>query len=119
MLYYLYHPEPAAKVIDGWSLYGSAKASLDHFSNHVARELELSGDSNTRIFSVAPGIVDTAMQQKIRETPSDSFSTVERFLELHATKQLVAPEVIAEKYSRILDKPENFNNTLFSLRDMN
>ncbi|HSY62783.1 MAG TPA: SDR family NAD(P)-dependent oxidoreductase [Cytophaga sp.] len=108
----------ATKVIDGWSLYGAAKASLDHFSSHIARELELSGENNTRIFSVAPGTVDTAMQQKIREACPDCFSSVERFLELHVTNQLVAPEVIAEKYSRILDKPENFLNTIFSLRDM-
>ncbi|WP_018342412.1 SDR family NAD(P)-dependent oxidoreductase [Cytophaga aurantiaca] len=109
----------AAKVIDGWSLYGAAKAGLDHFSRHVARELELAGDNRTRIFSVAPGVVDTAMQQKIRETTSDSFSTVDRFLALQASGQLVAPEVIARKYCRILDDPEHFPDVVFSLRDLN
>lgn len=108
----------ATKVIDGWSLYGAAKAGLDHFSSHVARELELSGDK-TRIFSIAPGVVDTAMQQKIRETTADSFSTVDRFLELQSTGQLVAPEIIARKYCRILDAPEQFPDVVFSLRDLN
>ena len=108
----------ATKVIDGWSLYGSAKAGLDHFSNHVARELELSGDNTTRIFSVAPGVVDTPMQQKIRETNPDSFSTIDHFLELHASNQLVDPKVIAQKYLRILHEPMDFPNVVFSLRDM-
>ncbi len=108
----------ATKVIDGWSLYGAAKAGLDHFSCHVARELELSGDGNTRIFSVAPGVVDTSMQQKIRETSADSFSTIDRFLELHASNQLVAPDVIARKYCMILDEPGHFQDVLFPLRDI-
>jgi benzil reductase ((S)-benzoin forming) len=108
----------ATKVIDGWSLYGTAKAGLDHFSRHVAKEIELAGDSNTRIFSVAPGVVDTAMQQKIRETNPDSFSTVNRFLEMHEMNHLVSAEATAEKYCRILDNPENFPETVFSLRDI-
>ena len=107
----------ATKVIDGWSVYGTAKAGLDHFSSHVARELQLSGDNNTRIFSVAPGVVDTPMQQKIRETNSDSFSTKGRFLEMHETNQLVDPEIIAQKYCLILDQPSHFSSVIFSLRD--
>lgn len=108
----------ATKVIDGWSLYGTAKAGIDHFSNHVAKELELSGDTKTRIFSIAPGVVDTPMQQKIRESVLESFSTRERFIELHHSSQLVAPKTIAEKYCLILDKPEDFSTTVFSLRDI-
>jgi len=108
----------ATKVIDGWSLYGAAKAGLDHFSKHVARELELSGDTKTRIFSVAPGVVDTPMQQKIRATNPEAFSTVNRFLELHDTNQLVDPKIIAQKYCTVLDQPEHFPNVVFSLRDL-
>lgn len=40
----------ASKVIDGWSLYGSSKAALDYFALHVAKELEIDGHVNTRIF---------------------------------------------------------------------
>ena len=108
----------ATKVIDGWSLYGTAKAGLDHFSNHVAKELMLLGETQTQIFSVAPGVVDTPMQKKIRETNPDSFSTVERFNELHETNQLVSPDIIAQKYLRILDEPRKFLNVVFSLKDL-
>lgn len=108
----------ATKVIDGWSLYGTAKAGLDHFSNHVASELELTGDNKTRIFSVAPGVVDTPMQQKIRESNPKAFSTRSRFLELHKTNQLVGSSIIAQKYCMILDRPEQFPNVVFSLRDI-
>jgi benzil reductase ((S)-benzoin forming) len=108
----------ATKVIDGWSLYGAAKAGIDHFSLHVSRELELIGDMQTRIFSVAPGVVDTTMQQRIREAPVRSFSTKERFVELFNNNELVSSETTAQYYLKILDAPEKFTKTVFSLREL-
>ena len=108
----------ATKIIDGWSLYGAAKAGLDHFSKHVAKELMLLGETETQIFSVAPGVVDTPMQKKIRETNPDFFSTIEHFNELHITNQLVPPAIIAQKYLRILDEPRTFLDVIFSIKDL-
>ena len=54
----------ATKVIDGWSLYGASKAALDHFSRHVARELEIQKETTTHVYSVAPGVVDTPCKLK-------------------------------------------------------
>jgi benzil reductase ((S)-benzoin forming) len=108
----------ATKVIDGWSLYGTAKAGIDHFSLHVSRELELIGDLQTRIFSVAPGLVDTPMQQKIRETTLTSFSTKERFVELFKNNELISPQITAQYYLKIVDAPEIFAETVFSLREL-
>ncbi len=103
----------ATKVIDGWSLYGTAKAALNHFSCHVAKELKLRGNTKTRIFSIAPGVVDTAMQTKIRQTSIDTFSTRERFVQLHASHELVSPVIIAQKYLKILDVPIIFPKPFF------
>lgn len=108
----------ATKVIDGWSLYGTAKAGLDHFSSHVAAELELAGDLRTRIFSVAPGVVDTPMQRKIRAADLNFFSTKDTFCELHTSNNLEKPTSIALKYLHILDKPMDFTKTIFSLREI-
>lgn len=108
----------AVKVYDGWSLYGAAKAALNHFSSHVAKELELRGISNTRIFSIAPGVVDTAMQAIIRETPIEVFSTKERFIQLHEAEELISADIIAKKYLKILDAPQDYPETIFSIRDI-
>lgn len=108
----------ASKVSDGWALYGSSKSALDHFTLHVAKELEIDGAVNTRIFSVAPGVVDTGMQRTIRETTLEQFSTRARFDELYATNQLVSPEHVAKKYLLILDTPADFSATVFSARDI-
>ena len=108
----------ASKVIDGWSLYGAAKAGIDHFSLHVAHEIELRTDIKTRIFSIAPGVVDTPMQQKIRETAESSFSTKQKFIELLQNKALVSPQTAALNYLKILDAPELYVETVFSLREL-
>lgn len=110
----------AAKVIDGWSLYGSAKGALDHFSLHAVKELEMTAMAHcTRIFSVAPGVVDTPMQEKIRNTKETDFSTVERFIALKKNDELVAANVVAHKYLYILDEPHEFPETVFSVRNIN
>jgi len=108
----------ATKVIDGWSLYGTAKAALDHFSLHVSRELEIKKIPNHFIFSVAPGVVDTAMQQKIREASVESFSTLNRFTTLFEAGELASAATIAAKYLRILDHPDDFPQVVFSVRDL-
>jgi benzil reductase ((S)-benzoin forming) len=108
----------ATKIIDGWALYGTAKAGIDHFSLHVSRELKLIGDVQTRIFSVAPGVVNTTMQQRIRAAPLSSFSTKERFVALFNNNELVSAETTALYYLKILDAPEKFTKTVFSLREV-
>jgi len=108
----------ASKVIDGWALYGASKAAIDHFSLHVAKELDIDNRQQTRIFSIAPGTVDTNMQRQIRETPINNFSTLPRFQELFETDRLVSPERVAEKYLKVIDTPADYISTIFSIRDI-
>jgi benzil reductase ((S)-benzoin forming) len=108
----------ATKVIDGWSLYGASKAALDHFSKHVARELEIQNESTTHIYSVAPGVVDTPMQAKIREASVAGFSTRDRFINLFENDQLMPANKVALDYLRILDNPNEFTQVVFSVRDL-
>ncbi len=109
----------ATKVIDGWSLYGATKAALDHFSMHVAKEQMIKGEGKTVVFSVAPGVVDTPMQEKIRHAAEENFSTVKRFNQLKKDNELVSASIISEKYLRILDCPQDFPTVIFSVRDIN
>ncbi len=103
--------------VDGWSVYCASKAGLDLFSRTVAEELKLAGKKHIHIFSVAPGIVDTAMQDAIRESNELDFSRVGQFVEYKATGQLVSPDLIARKYLSILGLPEKFPDVVFSVRD--
>src|ERR1041385_6654752 len=58
--------------IDGWSVYCATKAGLDKFTRTLAEELKIDGKKHIHAFAVAPGVVDTAMQDQIRTAvPSD------------------------------------------------
>lgn len=80
----------------GWSVYCATKAALDHH----ARAAALDASPGVRICSLAPGIIDTAMQADIRATPAARFPLRQRFVDLHATGQLSTPDACAE---RLLD----------------
>lgn len=77
----------ASSAYPGWSIYCATKAALDHH----ARAVQLDAEEGTRICSLAPGIIDTAMQATIRATPDENFPLRQRFLDLHRQGQLVAP----------------------------
>ena len=104
--------------IDGWSVYCATKAGLDMFTKVVAEELKVSGRKNVYIFAVAPGIVDTTMQDEIRTVSAKDFSQVQRFIDYKKTGQLADPEFVAGKYLSILDIPEKYHDVLFSVKDI-
>ncbi|WP_165007634.1 SDR family NAD(P)-dependent oxidoreductase [Neisseria yangbaofengii] len=76
----------------GWSVYGTTKAALDHH----ARCVEAENHRNVKVCSIAPGVVDTDIQAQIRAQDGDDFPILPRFRQLHANQQLSSPESVAE-----------------------
>lgn len=66
------------RPIFGWSGYCAAKAGLDMASRVAALECETRG-MDVEIVSLAPGVIDTGMQEVVRATPPEQFVDVERF----------------------------------------
>jgi NAD(P)-dependent dehydrogenase (short-subunit alcohol dehydrogenase family) len=81
----------ARKAYAGWSTYCASKAAVDRLSEVIA--LEEAG--RLRVHAVAPGVVDTAMQDQVRGMSEALFPDVERFKTLHRTGALVTPETAA------------------------
>ena len=79
----------ATKPYSGWYAYGSSKAALNHLILSLAAE-----EPSIQAISIAPGVVDTEMQQDIREKFGTSMSKegLQRFIDLHENKQLAPPE---------------------------
>lgn len=77
----------------GWSVYCATKAALDHHARAAALD-ELDG---VRICSLAPGVIDTAMQAEIRATSDDQFPIRQRFVDMKRDGQLAAPAQRAEQ----------------------
>jgi benzil reductase ((S)-benzoin forming) len=105
------------KAVDGWSGYCASKAALDMLSE-VAVEEERIRKRGFRIFSAAPGIVDTEMQRQIRDVQSKDFSQVEKFRKYKAEGDLTEPAKAAEKFLYLLNNSDKFKDTVISLRDL-
>jgi benzil reductase ((S)-benzoin forming) len=98
--------------IEAWSTYCASKAALDMFSEVLQLE-----QPEFKVFSVAPGIVDTAMQQAIRNADKEHFPHLERFMDYKKEGELVSARDVAAKFVHIFDNSELFDTVRFSVRD--
>ena len=89
-------------VYPGWSVYGPGKAALDHWVRTVAAEPAPSGGSGCRLLSIAPGVLDTAMQERVRAQDLESFAWVHEFRELERRGRLRAPKDAAREIWGVL-----------------
>jgi benzil reductase ((S)-benzoin forming) len=80
----------------GWSTYCATKAALDMHARAVA----LDALPGLAIASIAPGVIDTAMQAEIRATTQRDFPAIERFMALQREGALAAP---GEAGARLVD----------------
>lgn len=84
------------RPVSGWSAYCAAKAGLDMASRVAALEAQARG-SGVEVVSLAPGVVDTAMQGTVRAMQAADFPDVERFRRMKEEGALrPAAEVAAE-----------------------
>ena len=107
----------AKKTIDGWSGYCASKAGLNLFSEVAAKEIAIRGES-VKVFSIAPGVIDTKMQSEIRLSEKSNFSEVEKFIELKKNGYLWTPKQSAVKIMRVITNPEKYQEVLLDVRDI-
>jgi len=105
----------ARSVYPGWSSYGASKAAVDHWVRNVGAEQDERG--GVHVVAVAPGTVDTAMQQRIRETPQHAFPQRQKFVDLHEGGKLADPAEVASKMWTLLDAGMD-NGSVIDLRDL-
>ena len=86
----------AQRPVDGWAAYCASKAALNALSETTQKEQDLRG-SGVRVWALAPGVVDTAMQAHIRTASVGQFSEAEKFVGYQQQGQLQAPEVVARR----------------------
>lgn len=110
--------------VDGWAVYCSSKAGVDMFSQVVDMEQKIreqhpvtSIHKGFKIFSIAPGVVDTDMQDEIRKASKEDFSRLERFIEYKSNNQLSDAVTVSRKYFNILNNVDNVKDVLFSIKD--
>ncbi len=110
--------------IDGWAIYCASKAGLDMFSRVIDVEQKIRvnhPEENIhkafKIISVAPGVVNTAMQSEIRNVSKADFSKVDDFIAYKMNNQLAEPETISKKYLKLFDGINKIQDVLISIKD--
>lgn len=92
------------RPIPGWASYCASKAALDLFSQVIYLE-EKEKNRQLKVYSVAPGVVDTPMQEQIRQADPESFSGHASFLSLKENNELTSVDQVVEKLMLLLSKP--------------
>ncbi|WP_423196611.1 MULTISPECIES: SDR family oxidoreductase [unclassified Cupriavidus] len=94
----------ARNPVQGWSAYCAGKAALDMFVRSINAEFgSLAAPRTLRAVALAPGVVDTGMQETIRGA---DFADVARFRDLKANDKLASPDDTARRIVAYLARPD-------------
>jgi benzil reductase ((S)-benzoin forming) len=87
----------AHRQIGGWSVYAATKRAGEAFVEALAAQH--AGDGRVRAAVVQPGVLDTGMQERVREYAAQDvyFPERDRFVALHREGELVAPADAARR----------------------
>ncbi|MAG29683.1 MAG: short-chain dehydrogenase [Deltaproteobacteria bacterium] len=93
----------AWKPYEGWSAYCAGKAGVERLTQVIAAE---EAEIGLRAYSVAPGVVDTAMQTMIRASNEGDFPEIERFKQRKRDGAFNSPRHVAEEFLAIAFDPK-------------
>ncbi|OCH18568.1 SDR family NAD(P)-dependent oxidoreductase [Aliivibrio logei] len=82
----------ANNPIAGWGSYCMSKAGIKMFFDVISKENDF-----VEVEHFDPGVIDTAMQEKIRGSERDAMPSVDNFKKIQQEGQLKKPEDVAAK----------------------
>jgi benzil reductase ((S)-benzoin forming) len=104
------------RALAGSAGYCAAKAGMDHFSRAVA--LEEAGQANgARVVSLAPGVIDTDMQTRLRGADPAAFPDRSTFVKLKEGGQLLSPDDAAARVLAFLERADFGSQPVADVRD--
>lgn len=107
----------ARNPYSGWGTYCTTKAGLDMFTRCTGLEQQ-SRANPVKIIAVAPGIVDTAMQEELRTTDPADFPNLQKFLKYHQKGLLSSPDAAAQKVLRLFLSDTVETGGIYDIRDL-
>ena len=105
----------ANKSIASWSTYCATKSALDRLTDVIYEAKH----KNLKIFSFHPGVVNTNMQNEIRNTKKKFFPLLHKFKSYYKNNELASTEDIAEKIYTIIKNPSKYDHNIITLQDFN
>lgn len=107
----------ARKPYAGWSNYCASKAGMDMLTQSIAME-QSAEEYPVRIISLAPGIVETSMQQKIRATSAEQFPMQKKFADLYENQGLSEPDAVAARIIPLIFSSQPESGSVSDLRSL-
>lgn len=105
------------RPVKGWSAYCASKAAVDLFSATLQEEF-LYFNKPFIVKSIAPGVVNTPMQQEIRKADKRYFPDRSSFHELFDSGKLDDALLTAKKLFQVISSIDEYSETMLSLRDV-
>lgn len=97
------------------SAYCAAKAGMDHFTSCLALEEALKANG-AKVCALAPGVIDTGMQDQLRAADPKDFPDRESFVHLRRSGSLTSPYEAAARVLAFLDSPDFGNQAIADIR---
>ncbi len=96
--------------------YCASKAGLDHLTRALALD-EAQRPNGAKLVSLAPGVIDTEMQQHLRAGDPAVFPELANFVGLKEKGQLTSPEDAAARVLAYLNRADFGANPVTDVRD--
>ncbi len=106
----------ASSPYSGWSSYCTGKAGMEMFTRCVATEQE-GTDYPVKCMSVAPGIIDTGMQDNIRGKTREQFIHRDKFVSYKEKGMLADPLAAGKELARLLFSGDFKNGGITDIRN--
>jgi benzil reductase ((S)-benzoin forming) len=99
----------------GWNSYSLSKAALNMLIKLYSEE-----EPGTHFIAIAPGLIDTGMQEHISSLGYDQrFPTIESLKKARGTEQMPKPDAAAEKLAKVIEKSSQKESGVFlDIREM-
>jgi NAD(P)-dependent dehydrogenase (short-subunit alcohol dehydrogenase family) len=98
----------------GWNAYALSKATLNMLISLYAKEF-----TNTHFCALAPGLIDTKMQEYIYTLDEEKYPVIEKLIKARGTSQMPGPSEAAKIISKGIEKALNYDSGLFlDVREM-
>jgi len=106
-------------TIESWAAYCASKSALDMYSQVIYDEQKhFKKETAVKIYSVAPGIVDTPMQDQIRLADKSDFPIVDNFINYKKTGVLSSTSEISEILINFLKNSQKYKNVIYDVREL-
>lgn len=94
----------------GWGSYCASKAAIDMLTQCVQLE-ESSLVNPCQIYAIAPGIVETKMQETIRTKSAEEFPLVSKFIDFKESGKLADAKDVASKFFQFVEKESEYKGS--------